>query len=88
MAKVMVTIKATDAAPTTEAIQRRHGLADDEIDRDFGVIDVDPDEHLYTILVEERVVAKLTGDPGWEVRGPYSNPRIAPFGLPQPGEGS
>jgi len=58
-----------------------------EIDPDFGVIATDPDEGLYTVLVDARatnrvetVLATRRPDPA---EGIFANPRIEPFGPPQ-----
>lgn len=82
MAKVMLSFKATPT-PSIEQVKRRFGLADDEIDAAFGVIEVDPDDHLLTILVEQSAAARVTGDPGWTGEGPFADPKIEPFGPPK-----
>ena len=78
-----MSIQWPQGQPSFEQIQKLFSLSDDEIDRDFGLIEVDPAEHLYTILVEETSAAKVRSGPGWSVSGPFSNPRIEPFGPPQ-----
>lgn len=83
MPKVMVTIQAPDDPPTIEGLRRRYHLGTDEIDTSFGVVEVDPAEHIYTILVEECAAARIKPDEGWQVAGPFSNPRIQPFGPPE-----
>lgn len=82
MAKVMMTLRSPGAAPSVEEVKRRYGLQDDEIDPQFGVVETDPADHLYTILVEDSAASKVSGQ-GWETAGPYSNPRIEPFGPPE-----
>ena len=42
---------------------------------------LNPDQHLYAILVDEHVAAKIEG--GQDVVGSYSNPKIEPFGPPK-----
>jgi hypothetical protein len=83
MAKVMMTIQWLQGQPSLEEIQKQFSLSDDEVDREFGLIEVDPDEHIFTFLVEAASAAKVQPGPGWNVSGPYSNPRIEPFGPPQ-----
>ena len=83
MAKVMLTIQWPQGQPSLEGIQQLFSLADDEVDRDFGLIEVDPAEHLFTFLVEEGSPAKVQPGAGYRVSGPFSNPRIEPFGPPQ-----
>jgi hypothetical protein len=84
MAKVMVSFKVVGAAPTLEELKERFRLSDAEIDASFGVVEIDPQTHTYTILVEESAVDKLqpSGSIG-KVEGPFSNPRIEPFGPPE-----
>ena len=82
MSKVMVTIKGPGAAPTVEAIKTRYGLIQGDIDEQFGVVEIDPKEGVYTVLVEEHAAAKLRPDENWSVEGPFSNPPIAPFDDP------
>ena len=83
MAKVMVTIQARGDPPTIEGLRRRYKLRENEIDASFGVVEVDPAEHVYTVLVDEKAAAKITPTENWKVEGPYSNPRIQPFGPPE-----
>ena len=85
MAKVMITIEAPGEPPTVAELRRRYKLAKHDIDEGFGVVEVDPAEHVYTVLVEESAAAKIQPGEGWQVEGPYSNPRIEPFGPPEPG---
>ena len=80
MATVMVTISAAET-PTIDEVADRYGLAQGEIDLDFGVIEVA--DGLFTILVEENVAERIAGQSDWDASGPYSNPRIAPFGPPE-----
>lgn len=87
MAKIMVTFQVEGAAPTIDALQERYSLTDEEIDRSFGVVEVDPEDCTYTILVEESAVEKVQpGGPITNVEGPFSNPPIEPFGPPEPEE--
>jgi hypothetical protein len=83
MAKLMITLKFAGAAPTIDELQARYGLADDEIDKSFGIVEVDPEDALYTILVEETAISKIKPNQEINVKGPYSNPRISPFGPPE-----
>lgn len=83
MAKVMMTIRAPDGAPTVQEIINRYGLKPGEIDDEYGVIEIDPDDHAYTILVEREAAQKIQPGGNWEVSGPYSNPKIEPFWPPK-----
>jgi hypothetical protein len=83
MSKVMITIESQDAAPTIEQLQGRYNLLPADIDSEFGVVEIDPEQHLYTILVDEGAARKITTDERWKVQGPFSNPHIEPFGPPE-----
>ena len=83
MSKLMLTVKLEPEHATLEDARRRLGLEADELDPDFGVVNVDPEQDLYAILADERTAQKLSQQP--EVQGPYANPVIEPFGPPKPG---
>jgi hypothetical protein len=85
VAKVMVTLRLDPAQATLPEVRRRLGLAAEEVDPDFGVVNISPAEHLYTILVEEPAAARIAAAP--EVEGVFGNPRIEPFGPPEEGPG-
>jgi hypothetical protein len=82
MAMVMVTIRSPHR-PALDELRSRFGLDEDEVDRRFGVIEVD--DGLFTVRVDEDVAERLTGD---AVSGPHADVRIEPFGPPRGGEGS
>lgn len=86
MPKVMVTIQSPENPPTIAELRSRYDLAEDEIDGDFGVVEIDPQDHLYTVLVEEASASKFVSTADWDVSGPFANPRIEPFGPPEPEE--
>jgi hypothetical protein len=67
-------------------VRRLLGLTSEEVDPGFGVVNISPAEHLYTILVEEAAAARV-GDAD-QVEGVFSNPRIEPYGPPEGDQGS
>jgi hypothetical protein len=81
MAKLMYTLKLDDKSPSLDQVKRKLDLADDDVDPSFGVVNVDPRENLYAILVDEKAAAKL--DRSDAVEGPFSNPKIETFGPPK-----
>lgn len=83
MAEVMMNVRWPGKVPTIEDIQQRFSLTDEEISKSFGVVEVDPDEHIYTFLVNENSVSKIQSGNNVKVEGPFSNPRIEPFGPPE-----
>lgn len=51
-----------------------------DFDHGHGLIEVDPRDHTYTVLADAAAVERVRGDS--RIRGPYSNPKIQPFGPP------
>ncbi len=82
MSGVMLTIRAKGKRPTVASVRSRYGLTAAEFDESFGVVEIDSDEGLFTILVADSAAAKVRSGSGWQVEGPYSNPRIEPFSPP------
>lgn len=76
----MVVVEWPGGPPTVKQLCERYGLSRSDLDADFGVVEVDPERSLYTVLVDEKAAARV--DPaqasGWS--GPMSNPPIEPFG--------
>lgn len=83
MPKLMMTIHSQGGPPTLEEIVRRYNLQSGDIDDEFGVVEIDPERHDYTILVESEAAKKIAPTEHWEVSGSFSNPRIEPFGPPE-----
>jgi hypothetical protein len=75
---MMVTLRLDPAQATLPAVMGALGLAPDEVDPGFGVVPIDPAEHLYTILVDEAAAARVADAP--QVEGVFGNPRVEPFG--------
>jgi hypothetical protein len=78
--RVMMTVHWPDGEPTVQDVMNKHGLSADEIDAEYGVVDIDPERHEYVVLVNREAAPKLGAAPGEEYRGPFSNPKIEPFG--------
>jgi len=83
MGMLMLTVKLDPARATLEGVRERLALGEDEIDGDFGVVNIDPAQDLYAIMLDEQAAERLSGEP--DVKGPYANPQIEPFGPPQRG---
>jgi len=61
-----------------ENIEEKFNLSNEDIDSEFGIVEIDEVEKLYCILVSKSAIFK--GDKGDEGQH-HSNPRIAPFNL-------
>jgi len=79
---MMVTLRLDPDQASISEVRKKLGIEPEQIDESFGVIDVSPQEHLYAVLVDEDVATEVSGKP--DVEGAYSNPKIEPFGPPQP----
>jgi hypothetical protein len=77
----MLTLQLDPSEASEEDVRRKLDLDDQALDPAFGVVEIDPAQHKYAVLVEEDVAERVQGSP--EVEGPFSNPQIEPFGPPQ-----
>lgn len=78
MPKVMVTLKLDPEHASVDDVRQSLGIGAGEIDDDFGVIAVQPEESLYAVLVDSETATRVQGADG--VKGQFSNPKIEPFG--------
>jgi len=85
MAKLLFSITWEQGEPSVEQICEKYGFKPEELDLQFGIIEIDPQDNLYSILVDqdaaERVREQL-GENIPDMEGPFSNARIEPFGPP------
>jgi len=77
----MLTVKLQPEEANVAEVRRKMKLAPEQIDNSFGVVCIDPKNNLYAVMVDEKASQELSGQKG--VKGPYSNPRIEPFGPPK-----
>lgn len=88
MDTMMLQFRHSGPAPKLDEVRRMFALEAGEIDTDFGVIATDPTAGLYTVLVAAsaaaRVAAALATRPADPAEGWFGNPRVEPFGSPEP----
>jgi hypothetical protein len=80
MGKEMLTVKLKPNEATLPAVRRKLKLLPEDIDHDFGVVNIDPKQNLYAILVEPTAARRASKQDG--IEGPFSNPKIETFGPP------
>ncbi len=78
MSKMLYTINWVGEKPTIKQVAQKFGFEEKDLDEDFGVVEIDPQDNLYSILVEETAVVPKDEK---NIEGPFSNPRIEPFDL-------
>jgi len=86
MSKLLYTIMWDKQPLTVDTFSKEFDVALNEIDRDFGVVEIDPQAHLYAVMIEEAAANRLSGKQSSadnRVSGPYDNPVIEPFGPPR-----
>jgi hypothetical protein len=83
---VLMTVHGSDGAPSIAQAASELGVSVADIDEKFGIVPINPDEGLYAVQVTESSIDSRTAADGSNYRGPYSNPRIAPFGPVQSGK--
>lgn len=81
--KVMMTFTFPNGTPTLSDVIRFYNLRREDLDERYGVIEIDPEDHLFSVMVDSSVANRLQpgSDANWQ--GPFSNPKIEPFGLNQ-----
>lgn len=82
---VMMTVQGWQCPPSIEQVAKQLLVAPSAIDWHFGVILVDPERKIYTVRVDKSQIPE--GEPQAKgVSGPFSDPKIAPFGPPEPAD--
>ena len=76
---VLMTVTLDQSKASIAAAAKSLGVPVESIDAEFGLVPIDPDRGLYSVKIPSAAVPG--GTSGTEFRGPFSNPRIAPFGL-------
>ena len=83
MGSVMMTVELPPGAVSLAEAADRLGLDPGALDAEYGLVELDPGNNLYAVLVDEAAGVQASGREG--VEGPFSNPRIEPFWPPKPG---
>lgn len=77
----MVTLRLGSKKASLASVCKQLALGPEELDRDFGVVAISPEDGLYAVLMDEKAADRIESVEG--VQGVFSNPRIEPFGPPR-----
>jgi hypothetical protein len=80
---VLVTVDLERRKPSLSAAAEMLDISLDNFDMAFGLVPLDLERKLYAVKVRSEALPE--GKRGKAYRGPYSNPKIAPFGLSKKG---
>ena len=87
MQKVMLQFKYPSSTPSIGDVCELFDIKPQEIDSQFGVIETDRNENLYTVLIDAtattRVKAVLATRPSDPAENVFANPQVEPFGPPE-----
>ncbi|MEO5348534.1 MAG: hypothetical protein H7836_02665 [Magnetococcus sp. YQC-3] len=82
MTRMLYTFRWQEGPPTLEQVARHLGLAAEDLDHSFGVVEVEPEQQLCCILVEEEALARcnlLNVSSAQDGCGAFANVRIEPM---------
>ena len=83
---LLVNVQGWDAQPTIAQVSEQLSVPISAFDAEFGVVLVDVENNVYTVRIRADAADKIPGD-ARGASGPFSDPRIAPFGPPDDGDG-
>lgn len=77
----LMTVVSVGAPPSLAEAAVSLGVETQDLNAAFGVVPIDKDRGLYAVEVRaDRLPQSTTAEEAY--RGPFSSPRIAPFGPP------
>jgi hypothetical protein len=74
----LMTVVGGRHPPSLAVAAEQLGVQIADISESYGVVPVDPDQGLYAVLVRADRLPPAEGSQPFQ--GPYSNPKIVPFG--------
>lgn len=81
MAKLLMTIDLSEEQkPSVELIANEMKVSPSSIDEKYGIIQIDPENRTFAFLIDEDAIKKINPKDKEKIHGPYSNPKIEPFG--------
>lgn len=78
---MLMTLTASEHQPSLGEAADKLGVSLEDLDSQFGVVPIDPEKGTYAVQVRsDKAPAPSTEPESGEYHGPWSNPKIAPFG--------
>jgi hypothetical protein len=74
--QTLVTVRLDPDETSTGAAARKLGLREEDVDREYGVVSIDPDANLYAVRVTRDAVGRVRPE---GAEGIYSDPEIEPL---------
>lgn len=75
----LITLRLDPGAATPAAVAALLGLAIEDLDPSFGVVELSPTRRMYSILVKDEIVERIRENPAFI--GAFPNQRIGPAGV-------
>jgi hypothetical protein len=80
----LMTLNAVRGKPSLEDAARQIGVGVEDLDSGFGIVPIDPEAGKYAVQVRAgKVRSQPRRRKARGYQGPWSNPKIAPFGPPK-----
>ncbi len=79
MSKALINLRWPGTPPTLEQVEERFHLDPSGVDRRFGLVEIDPDAHLFALRLDLPEAEKIARAVPEDVEGPFSDPVIGPF---------
>lgn len=79
----LMTLQCHAGTPRLVEAARTLGLPTKALDREFGVVSIDPDKGSFVVRVFSEFLPARQGNEHSDTSGPYSDPKISPFGIPR-----
>ena len=77
--KVMFQFRNTQGLKTVDDVRLWYGFRPEEMDAEFGLVAIDPDDNLYAVLVTQGCMDRIGNPSNWEKdTGFFSNPAVKP----------
>ena len=80
MKKILYSFTWEEGEPQFSDLKSKLGIAEQAIDTDFGIVEIDPMDNLFCILVDVSALPEKIKERVLKGQA-FSNPKISPFDL-------